>query len=145
MEAAVEDRVLPEGTNDEQWQCLRTAVTRCMENIHVVPTTVTLERYNHMLGLVLAALYSFAPQGRIGGLATMQMNQVQRLIDEGFGFTANFKTSSKYGLQPIVGSVPGTTCLQVINLNKFTNTIIIVRTDVRFTVPTNCGVEWWWR
>ena len=115
MEAAVEDRVLPEGTNDQQWQCLQSAVTRSMENINIVPSSISRRRYNHMLGLTLAALYSFAPQGRIGGLATMQMSQVSRLVNEGFGFTANFKTSSKYGLQPIVGSVPGTTCLQVLN------------------------------
>jgi hypothetical protein len=114
MEAAVEDRVLPEGTNEEQWACLQSTVTRCMEKINTVPSVITIERYNYMLGLTLAALYSFAPQGRIGGLATMQMNQVSRMVEEGFGFTANFKTSSKYGLQPIVGSVPGTTCLQVI-------------------------------
>jgi hypothetical protein len=128
MEAAVEDRVLPEGTNEEQWACLQSAVTRCMEKINTVPIPITKERYNYMLGLTLAALYSFAPQGRIGGLATMQMNQVPRLVEEGFGFTANFKTSSKYGLQPIVGSVPGTTCLQVAQLTANTNH----KSDLRF-------------
>jgi hypothetical protein len=113
MEAAVEDRVLPEGTNEEQWAVLQSTVTRCMQKINIAPTTITRDRYVHMIGLTLAALYVFAPQGRIGGLATMQMDQVQRLVDEGFGFTANFKTSSKYGLQPIIGSPQATSCLQV--------------------------------
>ena len=113
MEAAVEDRVLPEGTNEEQWALLQSTVTRCMQRTNIAPTTITRDRYIHMIGLTLAALYVFAPQGRIGGLATMKMDQVQRMVDEGFGFTANFKTSSKYGLQPIVGSPPATSCLQV--------------------------------
>ena len=106
MEKAVEDRLLPEGSTSEQWSTLQAAVLKKQDAMVTPPTIITQTAYNAMVGLLLASAYCFAPQGRIGGFGSMHRDEYPRLQSEGYALTRVFKTSSKYGVQPVVGSNP---------------------------------------
>ena len=115
MEQAVEDRQLPEGDNAQQWATLQTAVLEYVEGIsgNLDSVRVDLNSYNQHLGGTISAFYSTAVQGRIGGFATMLLDEGLRIFVEGFGFGGTFKTAWKYGYQPITGSKPAIAALKV--------------------------------
>ena len=110
----MEDRLLPEGSTSDQWAIIQSTVLKKLDEM-VVPTVITNSSYNAMIGLMISAAYGFAPQGRIGGIASMHKDELSRLFSEGYALTSVFKTSSKYGLQPVVGSNPLNRACQVRN------------------------------
>jgi len=64
--------------------------------------TIYLETYNATIGVVFAAMYC-SPQGRIGEIKTLKLGQVTDVYQSSSSIlTADFKTSSKYGYQPIL-------------------------------------------
>jgi hypothetical protein len=60
------------------------------------------ERYNETVGLIMAAMYC-SPQGRIGGLKDLKLGQVVELYEGSSTLlTDEFKTSARFGYQPIL-------------------------------------------
>ena len=47
-------------------------------------------------------IYVFAPQGRLGGLQSLHIDQARDMIQQGYAVSDTFKTASKYGYQPIL-------------------------------------------
>jgi len=58
-----------------------------------------------ILETLISYIYVFAPQGRLGGLASLHIDQAKEIIQQGYALADTFKTASKYGYQPII--LPG--------------------------------------
>ena len=60
--------------------------------------------YNEFLGLLIAALYVFVPQGRIGGVQSLQFEDYETMMKMGYAMSSAFKTSAKFGYQPVLSN-----------------------------------------
>ena len=82
MESKVANRVLPEGNFDDQWNTLQTTSHNCLKKLvgTALPLAISLQYFNWVLGLVVACLYVFSPQGRIHGIATLLLSQVTSFL-----------------------------------------------------------------
>ena len=56
--------------------------------------------YKKFIGILIASIYCFAPQGRISALESMQYKDVSQLLSS-YVMSTVFKTQSKYGYQPV--------------------------------------------
>jgi hypothetical protein len=52
--------------------------------------------------LLLAAMHSFAAQGRIGGIEQLTLKMGRKMKARGFVGQPRFKTAAKFGLQPVI-------------------------------------------
>jgi hypothetical protein len=52
--------------------------------------------------IVYIALYVFAPQGRVSGIASIKYEQFEEMRLQGHATTSEFKTHKKYGLQSVI-------------------------------------------
>ena len=105
MEAVVAARNLPSGTVDEMWSTLQGAVTKKLPTLAPIPPLqVASQFYNWVLGLCCASLYVFAPQGRIHAISTILLRQFEDMKRDGHTLSSSFKTSQRYGYQPIIAS-----------------------------------------
>ena len=57
--------------------------------------------YNKFLSILVSALYVFSPQGRVGGIQDVRIQQYSELLHDGYTTSSNFKTVGKFLLQPI--------------------------------------------
>ena len=55
-----------------------------------------------ILGVLICYIYSFAPQGRLGGILHLSISQASDMLEKGYALSDTFKTSSKYGYQPVI-------------------------------------------
>jgi hypothetical protein len=62
---------------------------------------ISRSNYLHFMGILFAAMYVDSPQGRIGGIQHVGVDQFQKLMSENFATTTKFKTSGTFGLQAI--------------------------------------------
>ena len=58
--------------------------------------------FNNFMDLLFSAMYVFSPQGRVGGITELTMENGVEMLKKGFTNSSIFKTSSKYKLQPVV-------------------------------------------
>ena len=58
--------------------------------------------YDDYLSLLFAHLYCTVPQGRVGGLSSIKLDQFAEFQNKGLAMTDQFKTRAKYGLQAVV-------------------------------------------
>lgn len=66
------------------------------------PQLVTAAQFAEFMSLLFAALYTYAPQGRIGGVQDLCFAQRTLLLDGGVAHASNFKTAAYYGYQPVI-------------------------------------------
>jgi hypothetical protein len=64
-----------------------------------IPTNKTI--YNRFMNLLSASIYCFSCQGRIGAIEDLKFFQGAELLTEGVVLTSKFKTSAKFGYQPV--------------------------------------------
>ena len=103
MQTMIQTRQLPEGRDTfEQLQNLQRIVQQEAVKMQDVMKPISPKIYKHFLGLVVASLYVFCPQGRIHGPESIEMVQVSEMLEIGHTMTEKFKTSVKYGYQPIM-------------------------------------------
>ncbi len=72
-----------------------------IDNLLTKKYPINSSNYMHFMGILFAALYVDAPQGRIGGLSHVGVNQYMHLVSHNFATTSKFKTSATFGLQAI--------------------------------------------
>jgi hypothetical protein len=60
--------------------------------------------YYDFIGLLTGALYCTAPQGRIGGIESIQLGQTREIFQTGATMVPPSKTAEKYAYQPCVFS-----------------------------------------
>jgi len=60
--------------------------------------------YNDYVGFLVASLYVFAPQGRIGGIQCLVSKDYEDFIKMGHAMSSSFKTKAKYELQPVLSN-----------------------------------------
>lgn len=58
--------------------------------------------YDAFMELLYAAIYVYAPQGRVSGLTSLSFKQAKELVEEGQATTNKFKTNIKYGYQVVL-------------------------------------------
>lgn len=66
---------------------------------HSTPTNKSI--YNRFMNLLSASIYCFSCQGRIGAIEDLKFYQGSELLTEGVVLTSKFKTSAKFGYQPV--------------------------------------------
>ena len=106
---------LPEGTVDEQWEQLQGAVREALKKVEADAADklrVSSHYYNWVLGLCVASLYAFSPQGRIHGMSTLLLDQFQEMKEAGHTMCSMFKTNTRFGYQPIIASVESIQALE---------------------------------
>ena len=59
------------------------------------------QMYNRFLSILVSALYVFSPQGRVGGIQDVRIQQYSELLHDGYTTSSHFKTVGKFLLQPI--------------------------------------------
>lgn len=104
MSSLVEHRLLPEGDPRTQLQTLQREVHNQFNWIRKHETKklgVDKETYKRFMGIFLASLYVFSPQGRCQGIEDLKFGQVEALLNEGYINTTKFKTQAKWGYQPV--------------------------------------------
>lgn len=60
------------------------------------------ELYTAFMSLVYSALYTSAPQGRVGGIMSLTIDQLPSLLTTGYATTDQFKTQATYGYQAVI-------------------------------------------
>jgi hypothetical protein len=74
--------------------------------LDAAPRIIGKSEYTWFCGMMYTSLYVFAPQGRIGGVKDIKVQQFKDFRLEGHAETTKFKTNKKWGYQfVIVGSV----------------------------------------
>jgi hypothetical protein len=68
----------------------------------VVVTNITHDAYVEFMEVFFAALWSLAPQGRPGGVESLQYRHVQQFVNDGYALSGNFKTAETYVYQPVI-------------------------------------------
>jgi len=58
--------------------------------------------YSRLTSAMYAALYAFAPNGRVSGIEDLKEVQYKQLVEEGHVHSSKFKTNSTYGYQPVI-------------------------------------------
>jgi hypothetical protein len=106
MEQLVHNRHLPEGNLACQLKFLQDTVHRLLPWARQFNSASTVDgiTYKKFLGLLGSSLYMFSPQGRVQGIEDVRVSQLTQLLDEGFAQTSKFKTSEKWGYQPVTTS-----------------------------------------
>ena len=113
MDTVVANRLLPEGSPDEQWDILQSTAIRCIDRtFKSPPTTITQQHYEWVLGLIIACLYVFSPQGRIQAVASLLMSQLTELLESGHVLSRAFKTAPTYYYQPVLSNQYANTMIQ---------------------------------
>ena len=67
---------------------------------YFITSTMDESVYKKFIGLLIASIYCFAPQGRIAALESMEMKDADRLLSS-YVMSTVLKTQSKYGYQPV--------------------------------------------
>lgn len=107
MEKLVQNRHLPEGNLHRQLKTLQDTVHRLLPWARQFCSASVVDgiTYKKFLGLLGASFYMFSPQGRVQGIEDVRMSQLTQLLHEGFAQTSKFKTSAKWGYQPVTTSL----------------------------------------
>lgn len=58
--------------------------------------------YSRFSSAMYAGLYTFAPNGRVGGIEDLKEMQYDQLVEEGHVHSKKFKTNVRYGYQPVI-------------------------------------------
>ena len=104
MTSLVQLRLLPEGDPRTQLQTLQQEVLNQFMWIRqhdAKQLPVDKDTYRRLMGIIIAALYVFSPQGRCQGIEDLKLGQVEQLLQEGYAQTTKFKTQAKWGFQPV--------------------------------------------
>jgi hypothetical protein len=67
-------------------------------------TVITKDIYNLFTQLLSASMYVGCVQGRIGAIQDMLLQEVKKLFTEEYVLSKDFKTSDRFGLQPVTVS-----------------------------------------
>jgi hypothetical protein len=107
MEQLVQNRHLPEGNLQQQLKSLQNIVHRLLPWARQFCSGSIVDgiTYKKFLGLLGSSFYMFSPQGRVQGIEDVKMSQLSQLLNEGFAQTSKFKTSAKWGYQPVTTSL----------------------------------------
>lgn len=57
--------------------------------------------YDTFMATLYTALWVFTPQGRVGGIRDLRFRQRTEMLEKGFTYSSQFKTSATYGYQPV--------------------------------------------
>ncbi len=65
-------------------------------------TKLDKEEYEIFMQILFSSMFVFAPQGRVGGIASLTCGQGVQMISNGNTYSHEFKTKYKYGYQPVI-------------------------------------------
>lgn len=98
LEYLVSKNKIPHGgLRDLQFACKQ---GQSLLNIDIL--NLNKESFAFIKGWTVASMYSFCPQGRIGAINSMTNQQSDKLFETGMELAEDFKTSQKFGRQPIL-------------------------------------------
>ena len=101
IEALIERQEWPKGGLLELQNAIRSEMDWVynLARANSIPTNKTI--YNRYMNLLSASIYCFSCQGRIGAIEDLKFFQGAELLTEGVVLTSKFKTSAKFGYQPV--------------------------------------------
>ena len=101
IEALIERQEWPKGGLLELQNAIRFEMdwVYTLARANSTPTNKTI--YNRFMNLLSASIYCFSCQGRIGAIEDLKFFQGAELLTEGVVLTSKFKTSAKFGYQPV--------------------------------------------
>lgn len=101
IEALIERKEWPKGGLLELQNAIRYEMDWVynMARANSLPTNKSI--YNRYMNLLSASIYCFSCQGRIGAIEDLKLHQGKELLKDGVVLTSKFKTSSKFGYQPV--------------------------------------------
>lgn len=67
-------------------------------------TDLTRYQFDSHAGRMFAGFYVTAPQGRIGGICALMVDDAHELLTENLALSTAFKTNSAFGFQPVIMS-----------------------------------------
>lgn len=104
MKQLVSDRELPKDGLISLVRQLRSEEAWITTFIQQFQSSPVLDKicYEKFLRILFASIYVFAPQGRVGGIADLKLQQGVELVETGQTMTTSFKTRYYFGYQPIV-------------------------------------------
>jgi len=70
--------------------------------LHFSPLTVQRTEYLRFLRLLIASMYAFSVQGRIGGIKSLNLRHGHQLEEHGYVGQQDFKTEEFYLVQPVI-------------------------------------------
>jgi hypothetical protein len=106
MASEVYLRHQPSGGLAELQQVFPAQLEKLRALLAAVPRIIGKSEYLWFVGMLYTSFYVFTPQGRIGGLNDMRVDQYKNFRDEGHAETNKFKTKAAHGYQfVIVGSI----------------------------------------
>jgi len=91
-------------TSEIEWVKLYVKLMKDYEESHPGRpySPMTNSEYTRFTSAMYAALYVFAPNGRVGGIEDLKENQYEQLVEEGHVHSSKFKTHTRYGYQPVI-------------------------------------------
>jgi hypothetical protein len=121
IETMIENRQLPAGglkelqqyvLKDLQWvKSWTEALIESTERKHT--NCVGKDEYYRFMQILYASLYVYSPQGRISGIESMKLRQVDEMLQNGCALSTKFKTNSTFGYQPVTTSKLSRKLLQI--------------------------------
>jgi hypothetical protein len=101
MEVIVSHRRMPAGGLKSLMQCTFNDINvanEIMDNVHAI----NKDSFQTFMSILFSLMYVGAPQGRVGGLASLNYKHRDGLITKGYTLAKEFKTRAKYGYQPVL-------------------------------------------
>lgn len=68
------------------------------------PADLSKGVYDAHLGHMYSGMYTTSVQGRVGGFGSLQLKDASTMLTESCALSSTFKTSSKFGYQPVMAS-----------------------------------------
>jgi hypothetical protein len=96
----VQDGKLPQNGMSDIQKLIQAKMTSMTEMIS--DNSIDRTKYALFVGFVIATLYAYAPQGRIGGICAMTTDNAIELLSTTMTDVYEFKTAHTYGVQPIL-------------------------------------------
>lgn len=116
MRTAVRDRLLPPGGPAKALKMIQTTVQSSGQDllkINWAERKVDKEVYQMYFAILIAVIYSSMPQGRIGGVGHMSIENGRELTATGRTMVKYFKTSKSFIYQAVMISVLGKPLLNI--------------------------------
>jgi hypothetical protein len=89
--------------------------------------------YETFLAVLICGLYVTAPQGRVGGLQSLTIDQIDELTSKGYALTNQFKTQSTFGYQAVVVAT---------SMHKFVDIYMTARSAVMERTGSTSSFLW---
>ena len=102
IEDLITARAWPANGISDLYEAVKKEKDEWLDNVLLKKVSVCKGTYIPMLELLASSFYTTSVQGRVSAFNMLQMKNIPEMLNQGVAFSKEFKTSSTFGLQPVI-------------------------------------------